>query len=73
MIEFDQLFDGEKVSTKHKCPLDNNDQPELDPTEFLDDNNIQKYQSMIGSLQWLVAIGRWDVMTHIMTMASFRS
>ena len=70
---YDQLFNGEKISTKHKSPLEDNDHPELDPSEFLDNDGIQKYQSMIGSLQWLVAIGRWDIMTHVMTMASFRA
>ena len=51
MVAYDQLFNGEKVSTKHKCPLEDNDHPELDPTEFLNEDGIQKYQSMIGSLQ----------------------
>ena len=32
MTAHDQLFDGEKVTTKHKSPLDDNDHPELDPT-----------------------------------------
>ena len=72
MVAFDQLFGGEKVPTKHKSPLEDNDHPELDPTEFLNKDGIQKYQSMIGSLQWLVAIGRWDITTHVMSMASFR-
>ena len=73
VIAYGQLFNGEKISTKHKSLLEDNNHPELDPSKFLDDNGIQKYQSMIGSLQWLVAIGRWDIMTHVMTMASFRA
>ena len=28
---------------------------------------------MIGSLQWLISIGRWDMITHVMSMSSFRS
>ena len=35
-------------------------------------DGIQKYQSMIGSLQWVVTIGRYDVMTAVMTMSGFR-
>ena len=73
MLAFDQLFHGERVSLKNKSPVQDNDHPELDPTVFLDDDDTQKYQSMVGSLQWLVSIGRFDVMTPVMSLSSFRS
>ena len=53
-------------------PLENNDHPELDTSEELDNEDIKKYQSLIGALQWAVSIGRIDVTTAIMTMSGFR-
>jgi hypothetical protein len=35
-------------------------------------DGIRKYQSMIGALQWIVTIGRFDVATAVMTMSGFR-
>ena len=64
---------GKAPSTKIKSPLEKGDHPELDTSEFLETEDIEKYQSMIGSLQWLISIGRWDMLTHVMTMSSFRS
>ena len=73
MTAYAQLFNGERPCTKRKSPVEENDHPELDPTAFLDEDGIQKYQSMIGSLQWLVSIGRWDIMTSLMSLSSFRA
>ena len=33
---------------------------ELNKSDFLDDESSQKYQSMTGSLQWIISIGRFD-------------
>ena len=67
-----QLF-GEKPSHKFSSPLEKGDHPELDETEFLNEEGIQKYQSLIGALQWAVSIGRIDINTAVMTMSAFRS
>ena len=72
VFAYQQMF-GKKPSTRYQSPLEENDHPELDTTEFLDDDNTQRYQSMIGALQWIISIGRWDVQTHIMTLSSFRA
>jgi hypothetical protein len=69
---YQQMF-GQKPSTKAKSPLEENDHPELDTSEFLDEDYIEKYQSMVGSLQWIIAIGRWDIQTAVMTLSSFRA
>jgi hypothetical protein len=72
MDGYEQMF-GSKPSTKARSPVEENDHPELDTSEFLDDDGIQKYQSLIGSLQWIISIGRWDVQTAVMTLSSFRA
>jgi hypothetical protein len=33
-------------------------------------DDIKKYQSMIGALQWVVTIGRLDVATAVMSMSA---
>jgi len=55
---YGHLFYGQKVVGKYTSPLAENDHPEPDPTEFVEDDGVQKYQSMIGLLQWLVSIAR---------------
>jgi hypothetical protein len=73
MDGYKQFFN--KLPTKSKCmsPVENDYHPELDTSEFLDDEDTQKYQSMVGSLQWLITIGRWDIMTSVMSLSSYRA
>jgi hypothetical protein len=54
-------------------PLEKGDHPELDTSKLCDSIETHKYQSLIGSLQWAVSIGRIDITTAIMTLSSFRS
>jgi hypothetical protein len=54
-------------------PLVKNDHPELDDSEQLDLENTKIYQSLIGALQWVIQIGRWDVTTAVMTLSRFRA
>ena len=41
-----------------QAPLVKGDHPELDTSELLDADETQRYQSLIGSLQWVIQIGR---------------
>ncbi len=52
--------------------MEKNDHPELDTSELLDAYGIRRYQSLIGTLQWTVTLGRFDIATAVMTMSSFR-
>jgi len=70
--QYERLF-GTKPSTKYSSPLDKGDHPETDESELLDATGIQQYQSLIGSLQWAVSLGRFDVATAVMSMSSFRA
>jgi hypothetical protein len=66
-----KLF-GRKPSQNASSPLDKGGHPELDTSELCTEEQISQYQSMIGSLQWIVTIGRFDVQTVGMTMSGFR-
>jgi hypothetical protein len=46
--------------------------PELDTSELCTTDQIAQYQPMIGALQWIVTIGRFDIHTAVMTMSGFR-
>jgi hypothetical protein len=50
------MFNGNPPS-KANSPLDSNDHPEVDASKFLDEDGIQQYQSLIGSMQWAISIG----------------
>jgi hypothetical protein len=69
---YERMF-GEKPTTKFTSPLEKGDHPELDTSELLDDQGVQHYQSLIGSLQWAISLGRFDICTAVMTMSGFRS
>ena len=69
---FERMF-GHKPKQNYTSPIEKNDHPELDMSELLDEEWIQKYQSLIGALQWVVTIGRFDVQTAVMSLSSFRA
>ena len=50
----------------YKTPLDKNDHPELDSSEFLEGDMAVKYLTMVG--QWLVTLGRFDLHAQVATM-----
>ena len=57
---------------QYSSPLEKNDHPELDNSIELGEEDIAKYQSLIGSLSWAVTLGRFDIITAVMTMSGFR-
>jgi hypothetical protein len=67
---YEKLF-GMKPSQNVTSPLDKGDHPELDTSELCNEEQISQYQYMIGSLQWIVTIGNFDVHTVVMTMSEF--
>lgn len=69
---YEQIF-GEKPSMKVSSPLEKNDHPELDDTDLCDPEEVKQYQSIVGSLQWAVSLGRIDITTAVMTLSRFRS
>ena len=56
----------------YKTPLDKNDHPELDTSEILEEEMAAKYLTMVGQLQWLVTLGRFDLHAPAATMSRFR-
>jgi len=52
-------------------PLINGDHPELDTSELLNEDDQKVYQSLIGALQWVIQIGRFNITTTVMTLSRF--
>ena len=57
----------------YKTPLDKNDHPELDTSEILDGDMAAKYLTMVGQLQWLDNLGRFDIHAYVATTSRFRA
>jgi hypothetical protein len=64
---------GEKPKLNIYSPLKKGDHPEVDDSDFLDIQGTQQYQSIIGSLQWSISLGRLDICTAVMTLSSYCS
>ena len=70
-IEHCERVTGEKVVTA-SSPLPERYYPELDTTSELDEKGRAKFQSLIGCLQWIVTLGRFDIACAVMTLSRFR-
>ena len=57
----------------YKTPLDKDDHPELDTSEILEGDMSAKYLTMVGQLQWLVTLERFDIRAQVATMSRFRA
>jgi hypothetical protein len=70
IVSYERMF-GSKLKTKKiTSPLVKGDHPEIDDSAFLEEGGIQKYQSLIGQLQWAISLGRFNIAVVIMTMMS---
>ena len=72
MLQAYETIHNEKPK-KYSSPIEKNDHPELDESDFLDIDGQKQYQSMVGALQWVVSLGRFDIATAVMTMSRFRA
>ena len=55
------------------APTTKGDHPELDTSDLLEGEDIKIYQSLIGAMQWVILIGRFDITTSVMTLSRFRA
>ena len=62
-----------RLPKRAHSPLLQNDHPELDTSELLNFDDQKIYQSLIGALQWVIQIGRFDISTAVMTLSRFRA
>ena len=58
---------------KARSPLEARDHPVLDQSDFCNEEETKHYQTLIGQLQWLISLGRFDIAVHTMPLSRFRS
>ena len=56
---------------KSRPPLEGGDHPELDTSELCDEHQTKQFQTLIGQLQWLISLGRFDIAVHVMSFSRF--
>ena len=71
LSNYEKIFG--KKPRQYSSPLSKGDHPELDTSELLEMEETKIYQSMIGALQWVIQIGRFDIATAVMTLSRFRA
>jgi hypothetical protein len=57
--------------TRYKTPIGNEYYPELDDSDFCSPLEASKYRSLIGSANWIVALGRFDIAYATSTLARY--
>ena len=62
---------GSLPSKKTSSPIDKDNHPELDDSSLLEEPDIKIYQSLIGSLQWAITLGHFDISVSVMVMSRF--
>lgn len=67
----EERFGPLKQNNKVTTPLPKEYHPELDNSEFLNDEHIEIYQSYMGILRWAVELGRIDLCHAASLMARF--
>ena len=62
---------GEENIKKSVVPMDPDYHPELDETPFVNADKISQYKSMIGSLNWVHTLGRFDIAFALNCMSRY--
>ena len=64
---FKKMFPNDNFINS-RSPLEKNDHHELDNSELCNEDQITKYMSMTGQLQWAITLGRYDILAQVMSM-----
>lgn len=63
-------YEGRKLPKRATAPWRNDYVSELDETPELSPDHAQFYQSQVGTLHWMVELGRVDMITEVSKLAS---
>ena len=56
---------------KYKIPFSEDYHPELDNSDLLDAKNITLYKSLLGSANWIITLGRFDIAYAVNTLSRY--
>ena len=68
-----RLFLNTEPSKGLKTSLEKNDHPKLDTTDILEGQQVNHDLTMVGQLQWLITLGRFDIQAQVISMSRFRA
>ena len=71
LVSYKRMF--KEKPRKSRPPLEGGDHPELDTSELCDEHQTKQFQTLIGQLQWLISLGRFDIAVHVMSLSRFRA
>ena len=57
----------------YNSPLEKGDHPELDDSPLLEPGQVTEHMSLMGQLQWLISLGRFDVSSAVSGLSTFCS
>ena len=60
-----------KEFAKFDTPMSEASHPELDDSPLLDDLDHSKFRSIVGSANWLVTLGRFDIAYAVNSLSRF--
>ena len=46
---------------------------EITQSDFCNEEEIKQYQTLISQLQWLISLGRFDIVVHTMSLSRYRA
>ena len=69
LTKFESLY--RELPHKEKSPLDKNNHPELDTSDFCTPDEIAKFHSIIGACQWMITLCHSDIAQAIISLNCF--
>jgi hypothetical protein len=69
LSNYETMF--KNIPKEVSTPMIEMDYPEIDNSILLGALDIKQYQSVFGSLQWLVTLGHYDIHLGVATMAGY--
>jgi hypothetical protein len=60
MVDTYAVLFGEQPKEYH-APLEEKDHPKLDTSDLCAEDDIVKYQSLLGAMQWCISLCRMDI------------
>eukprot|EP00957_Ditylum_brightwellii_P207830 15354716-Ditylum_brightwellii.AAC.1 len=63
-------LEGKKLRGKAYRPYDSKYRPKIYVSPELNDKGVSKFQGYMGIFQWMIKLGRMDILTEVSNLAS---
>src|SRR5210317_1469382 len=69
--KLESMFDKDFKFKSYKIPMEEDYHPEMDDSPLLDQDGAAKFRSIIGSAQWIITLGRFDIQFAVSSLSRF--